>query len=54
MYVTQYRWAFDYFYGWRMVPVQVFVPVAQVVTVPTVNSPVYNTPFYGTAQGLRR
>ncbi len=33
MYQTQYRWVFDYVYGWRLAPVQVFIPVVpQLIT----------------------
>jgi hypothetical protein len=34
MFVTQYRWVFDYFFGWRLVPVQVWVPYLAGAAVP--------------------
>jgi hypothetical protein len=39
MYTTQYRWVFDSFYGWRLVAVQVYVPVIPQMIVPQVVRP---------------
>jgi hypothetical protein len=52
MYQTQYRWAFDYVYGWRMVPVQVFIPVLpQLITPQPIVQPI---PGVGAGAGARR
>ena len=53
MYVTRYQWVYSYFYGWQMVPVQVFVPLVQTVSIQTYPT-VYGYGVYGYGQGLRR